>query len=191
MYATVEGWKEKSMDFYELIQFHINSVNRSDHLTICGDFNAWAEKQWIQTILGNMEKSLKTLLCLMNWRLQTIFIFVFIFIYIFFSLSLSPPLSHKDIHKYLWSTRSFRSIIDYVSTNPKLLSQVRSRRVEVIYDVHFDNFFLVMSMVNIPANWIQKERKTSLEVRNCYKVHLLQQGCIRKIYYTLLKSHLD
>ena len=34
----------------------------------------------------------------------------------------------KDIHKYTWSARGTRSIIDYIIVNKKLISQVEDTR---------------------------------------------------------------
>ena len=44
--------REESFEFYDLLQTHLNSVNKTDYLVLCGDFNAKIGKQLIGKILG-------------------------------------------------------------------------------------------------------------------------------------------
>jgi hypothetical protein len=42
---------------------------------------------------------------------------------------------HKDIHKYTWTSRGYRTITDFLLVNRKLAAQVINARVYRSYDV--------------------------------------------------------
>jgi hypothetical protein len=52
VYAPEEGRQEENIEFYELLQSHLNSINKSDYLAVCADFNARISQQPIDRILG-------------------------------------------------------------------------------------------------------------------------------------------
>jgi hypothetical protein len=56
--APEEGRKEESIDFYESLQSHLNSINISDYLAMRGDFSARVGQQPIETILGTHGKNI-------------------------------------------------------------------------------------------------------------------------------------
>lgn len=90
----------------------------------------------------------------------------------------------KDIHKYTWTARGLRSIIDYVMVNKKLASQVRDTRVYRGSDINSDHY-LLKSDIEILARWKKKytndyqHNQRKVEV---FKVHLLRQESVKYLY---------
>jgi RNase P/RNase MRP subunit POP5 len=50
---------------------------------------------------------------------------------------------------------------------------------------------MVISKINIPARWIHRKNKGTSENKSRFKVYLLQQKSIRKLYALGLQTYLD
>jgi hypothetical protein len=50
---------------------------------------------------------------------------------------------------------------------------------------------MTVSKINIPARWIHKKKKETSATKSCFKVHLLQQESIRKLYSSRLRTYLN
>ncbi|PSN49897.1 hypothetical protein C0J52_14949 [Blattella germanica] len=53
IYAPEEGKKEESLEFYETLQLHLNAINKTDYISIAGDFNARVGQQIMGRLVGN------------------------------------------------------------------------------------------------------------------------------------------
>ena len=95
---------------------------------------------------------------------------------------------HRDIHKYTWAARGSRSIIDYVLTNEKLFKIVHDTRVYRGKDIQSDHFLLI-TKIAVPARW-RKLVRTNLTPINVFKVNLLQDDSIRRLYQMRLNQYM-
>ena len=159
VYAPNEGKKEESLEFYELLQTHLNSINKTDYISIGGDFNARVGQQIMGKLIGNngevtLNENGKTLRNFVNYNDFQITNTLF---------------RHKDIHKYTRVERGTRSIIDYILINRKLSPYVEDTRVYRGCDISSDHF-LVLTKITIPKKWIYKKKKEKSEIKTSYKV---------------------
>ena len=69
--------------------------------------------------------------------------------------------------------------------NMTLVLLVLDIRVYRGYDIYTDHF-LVKTQIIEKVKWTYKR-----EYKSCYKIHLLQQECIRKLYSDRLKQYTD
>jgi hypothetical protein len=179
MTVGVYAPEEENIEFYELLHSHLNSINKSDYLAVCGDFNTRVGQQPIERILGmNGEnvlndngKTLKNFAAFNESKITNTFF------------------RHKNIHKYTWSARGTKSIIDYVLTNSKLSPQVRDTRVYRSCDICTDHFMIVLK-INIPARWIHKERKKLQQLKAALKCTYYSKKK-RKLYSSRRRNYLD
>jgi endonuclease/exonuclease/phosphatase family metal-dependent hydrolase len=58
----------------------------------------------------------------------------------------------KDINKYTWSARGLKSLIDYITVNKKLVSQIRDTTVCRGVDINSDHY-LIKSEIELMARW--------------------------------------
>jgi hypothetical protein len=68
------------------------------------------------------------------------------------------------------------------SANMKLSGHVTDTRVYRGCDVHSDHYML-LSEINIPPKRVETSKKGNLEHKHCFKVHLLCQESIRRLYF--------
>jgi hypothetical protein len=78
---------------------------------------------------------------------------------------------HKYIHKFAWSARNSRSMIDYVLVD-KIATLVKDTRVYRGADIHSDHYLVVSKLVMTKrwrSNYVQKQGK-----EETFNVHLLK-----------------
>lgn len=91
---------------------------------------------------------------------------------------ISLPITTQNIHKFTWSARGSRSIIDYIIVNRKLEGQVRDTRVYRGQDIRSDHF-LVVALIDTYTKWKKRNKLTSQQkFEQVYKVHLLNDPSI-------------
>lgn len=133
IYAPEEGRKDESIEFYEHLQKHINSVRKTDYIAICGDFNARVGKTPIERILGTNGE---TILNENGKMLQNFAVFNEYKI-------TNSFFRHKEIHKYTWAARGLKSIIDYILSNTKLSPHILDTRAYRGCDIYSDHYLLI------------------------------------------------
>jgi hypothetical protein len=142
VYAPDEGKTDETTQFYWDLQSEKDKTNKNDFLIVAGDLNARIGNTPITGIVGNNGEpiinnngqSLTDFAATNDLKITNTFF------------------RHKDIHKYTWSARGSRSIIDYVLTNKKTSPLVQDTRAFRGYDINTDHFMLV-SRINIPQKW--------------------------------------
>jgi hypothetical protein len=109
LYSPNERKEELSKLCYEELPNVVNNINKNYYLMILGDLNARVGKTRISNRVGtNGEATINS-----NGKKLTDFC-------TFNSLKVMNTLSkHKDIHKYTWSARGLKFIIDYCIINEK------------------------------------------------------------------------
>jgi len=96
----------------------------------------------------------------------------------------------KEIHKYTWSARGFKSIIDYVIVNRRLKNLVQDTKIFQGYDIGSDHF-LVTCRINLLSRWKQQSNNSRLTNELVYKIYLLQEESIRSLYQQRLAKTLS
>lgn len=174
VYAPEEGKKEETDIFYETLQKVVNSYIKTDSLIISGDLNARIGNTPVPNIVGEHGET-----CI-NDNGHSL---------IHFATSNNMRITNsffrkKDIHKYTWSARGTRSIIDYILANNKICRQVQDVHVYRGSDIYSDHY-LVVAKIALLARW--KTIKTA-QIKNeeVFKVYLLQDESIRRLYQNRL-----
>jgi hypothetical protein len=96
----------------------------------------------------------------------------------------------KDLHKYTWSTRGPKSIIDYVIVSRRLKNLVQDIKIFRGSDIGSDHF-LVTSRINLLSRWKHQSNNNKLANEPVYKTYLLQEGSIRGLYQKRLAKNLS
>lgn len=178
-YAPEEGKTEETELFYEELQKQINNISKGDYLIISGDLNARIGKIPIPEVVGAFGEDT------LNRNGHELRHFA-----AYNELRITNSFFRKrDIHKYTWSARGYRSIIDYVIVNKKLSSLVQDVRVHRGSDIHSDHY-LVVAKVVLLAKW-KKIRKIENPEGDVYKVYLLQEDSIKYLYQQRLLQYLQ
>ena len=87
----------------------------------------------------------------------------------------------KEIHKYTWSARGTKTIIDYIIVKRRLKNLVQD--IKIFWGSDTGSYhFLVTSRINLLSRWKQKSNNSKLVNEFVYKVYLLQEKGIRKLY---------
>jgi hypothetical protein len=150
----------------------MDTINKNDYLVVGGDFNAQIGQLPIKDILGTngemvLNKNRKTLRNFATFNKLTV---------------TNTFFRHKDIHKYTSTSRGYRTIIDYILVNRKLVAQGIDARVYRSYDVSSDHFML-LTKIKLLTRWSHSRRKQQPKIRKQrFKVHLLQENSIRRLY---------
>lgn len=178
-YAPEEGRLEDTNEFYDQLQTILDKTNKNDYIIIAGDLNARIGNIPIGKIIGtNGEPTIN-----INGNILRNFA-------LYNTLKITNTFfRHKDIHKYTWSARGSRTIIDYVIVNEKVSKLVEDTRVYRGYDVGTDHFLLI-SRISIPSRWKQIKRNIN-EPKQTFKVHLLQEESILQLYQKRLNQYID
>jgi exonuclease III len=119
IYVPIKGNEDENDSFYKLLQKILDKINKSNMIAIMEDFNATVGNIKIHNNIGpNGENT-----CNRNGKRL-----------IHFALYnnmkiMNSRFQHKDSHKYTWSARGQRSIIDYIICNKKLSEMVLDTRV--------------------------------------------------------------
>ena len=102
VYAPEEGREEETRQFYRQIQKEVDRCNKSDSLIISGDLNARVGNQPIAIVVGTLgEDCMKR-----NGQILREFVF-------FNDFKIPKTFFRKkEIHKYTWSARGSKTIID-------------------------------------------------------------------------------
>jgi hypothetical protein len=87
----------------------------------------------------------------------------------------------KEIHKYIWSARGSKTIIDYIIVNRRLKNLVQDIKIFRGSDVGSDHF-LVTPRINLLSRWKQQSNNSKLAKEFVYKVYLVQEESIRRLY---------
>ena len=87
----------------------------------------------------------------------------------------------NEIHKYTWSARGPKTIINYITVNRRLQNLVQDVKIFRGNDIGSDHF-LVTAQINLLSRKKQKSNNGKLANEFVYKVYLLQEKGIRKLY---------
>ena len=96
----------------------------------------------------------------------------------------------KEIHKYTWSARGSKTVIDYIIVNRRLKNLVQDIKIFQGCDIGSDHF-LVTSRINLLSRWKQQSNNSKLANEFVYKVYLLQEQSIRTFYQQRLAKNLS
>ena len=83
----------------------------------------------------------------------------------------------KEIHKYTWSGRGSKFIIDYIIVNRRLQNLAQDIKIFLGSDIGSDHF-LVTSRINLLSRWEQQSNNRRLANKFVYKVYLLREESI-------------
>ncbi|KAJ4431148.1 hypothetical protein ANN_19743 [Periplaneta americana] len=98
--------------------------------------------------------------------------------------------NHREIHKFTWSQRGLRSIIDYVLVNRKLVSSIQDTRVFRGSDFGSDHFLLVAKLVLFKRWWRTRTKEKGKPIET-YKVNLFREKSIRELYSKRMKQYME
>lgn len=179
IYAPEEGRDAETNKFYNLLQNTVDKINKNDYLILTGDFNARVGNTAIKGILGtNGEPTLNS-----NGRRLIDFS-------AFNGLKITNTFfKHKDNHKYTWSERGTRTIIDYVLVNAKTAALVEDTRVYRGADISSDHF-LVLSKIKILRRWITTKKSEKI-FKETFKVNLLTEDSVKFLYQRRINQYLE
>lgn len=181
VYAPEEGRHEDSEEFYEELQKLLDKINKNDYYIIAGDLNARIGKIPITNIVGtegeevinNNGYKLREFASHNELRVTNSFF------------------RHKKIHKYTWSARGYSTIIDYVIVNKKMWPTIQDVRVFRGPDISSDHF-MVVAKIAIYEKWKKmSSRKENQTESTLFKVNLLKDHSIRKLYETRLENYIN
>lgn len=179
VYAPEEGKKEETQTFYEELQKVLNKINKNDFIVLSGDLNARVGNIPIDNTVGIFGEphandngyELRHFATYNKLKITNTFF------------------RHKEIHKYTWSARGLRSLIDYVIVNDKLSALVEDTRVYRGSDIHSDHY-LVLSSIRLLTRWKKYKLKQKTQTEELFKVHLLEEASIRELYQRRLTQNL-
>jgi len=178
VYAPEEGKTEETEEFYETLQDQIDKISKNDYIVVAGDYNIRVGNIPIDGILGTNGKittnsnghKLKEFASVNELKITNTFF------------------KHKEIHKMTWSTRGYRSIVDYILTNKNLSPLLNDTDVFRGYDVTSDHYLLI-SKIRLPQKWYKRTKK-SLRQEEIFRVHLLEDPSIKLLYQRKLEQNL-
>lgn len=179
VYAPEENRKEESEKFYNSLQETLEKINKNDYMIIGGDLNARIGNRPIEGVVGtNGESTLNE-----NGKLLREFA-------THNRLKITNSFFRKkDIHKYTWTARGSKSIIDYIIVNNKLSSDVIDTTVQRGSDLYTDHY-LVIAKIRIIAKWRKRINKNLQNNQSVYKTYLLQDESIKQLYQSRLQTYL-
>lgn len=156
----------------------MNKITKSDHVCLTGDFNARVGNISIPGIAGTFGEYT------LNRNGQELRQFAS-----FNELKITNTFFRKrDIHKYTWTARGQRSLIDYVLVNNKMKSLVQDVRVFRGSEIGSDHF-LVIAEVKLQTKW-KRNKPKDRNKEEVYKVYLLQDESIKLLYQKRLQNYL-
>jgi hypothetical protein len=65
---------------------------------------------------------------------------------------------HKEIHKFTWEGRGYKSIIDYFITNIKVSKIIQAIRVYRSIELDTDHY-LLCAKVDFPPSWLNTNKQ--------------------------------
>ena len=97
---------------------------------------------------------------------------------------------HKEIHKFSWEARGYKSSIDYFIANMKTSKVIQDIKVYRSNATDSDHY-LLCATVNCPPRWLNKgNKKAPLKQEESFKVRLLNDESIKWLYTQRVKLHL-
>jgi len=96
----------------------------------------------------------------------------------------------KEIHKSTWSAQGSKTIIDYIIVNRRLKNLVQDIKIFRGCDIGSDHF-LVTSRINLLSRWKQQSNNSKLANVFVYKVYLIKEESIRRLYQQRLAKNLS
>jgi len=96
----------------------------------------------------------------------------------------------KEIHKYTWSARGSKTIIDYIIVIRRQKNLVQDIKIFLGCDIGSDHF-LVTSRINLLSRRKEQSNNSKLANEFVYKVYLLQEESIRRVYQQRLVKNLS
>jgi hypothetical protein len=104
---------------YSELQQRIDKIPKTENIIVAGDFNGRIGNQPIPECIRTYGEQV------MNYNGETLREFC-----AFNKLKITNSFHrHKDIHKFTWEARGTRSIIDYITINERLKSNIEDTRV--------------------------------------------------------------
>ena len=172
VYALEEGREEETRCFYKQLQEEVDKYSKSDSLIISGDRNARVGIQPIPNVVGTFGE-----VCV-DRNGQTLREFTS-----FNDLKITNTFFRKKlIHKYTWSARGSKTIIEYIIVNRRLKNLVQDIKIFRDSDIGSDHF-LVTSRINLLSKWKQQSNNSKVANEFVYKVYLMRIGpCIILIF---------
>jgi exonuclease III len=150
VYAPEEGKADETTQFHWDLQSEIDKTNENDFLIVAGVLNARIDNTPINGIVGNSGEPI------INNNGQSLIDFAATG-----DLKITNTVfRHKDIHKYTWSARCSRSVIDYILTNKKTSPLVKDTRAFRGYDVNTDHFMLVSRIKSLKNGAKTKQQQS-------------------------------
>ncbi len=145
---------------------------------ICGDFNARVGNTPIPEIMGdNGEhdlnangKELRQFATMNHLKISNTFF------------------RKRDIHKYTWSARGLRSIIDYFLINDKMRPQIIDVNVYRGCDIASDHY-LVVAKLRTRMKWKSQKSRQRIQ-EEVYKTYFLREESILRLYQQRLQHYL-
>lgn len=169
-YAPEEGKKEETQEFYDEIQKLIDK-NRNHEILLMCDMYARVGKIPIPNVAGVFGEDI------INDNGEVLREFA-----TFNELKITNTFFRKkDIHKYSWSARGLRSLIDYIVISKKLAKQVIDTRVYRGFDVCLDHY-LVISKIRLYRRWKKIKAPTKKANDEVFRVYLLEHESTRRLY---------
>ena len=132
VYAPEEGREEETRHLYKQLQKEIDKYNKSDSLIIYRDLNARVGNQPIPNVVGTFGED-----CV-NRNGQTLREFASFNDF----KTANTFFRKKEIHKYTWSARGSKTIIDYIIVNRRLKNPVHDIKIFRDSDMGSDHFLV-------------------------------------------------
>lgn len=178
VYAPEEGKYDETLLFYESLQKVLNTHIRTDYVIVAGDLNARVGSTPIPGVVGCFGEDV------INRNGQELRQFAS-----FNKLKITNTFFRKkDIYKYTWIARGYRSLIDYVIVNEKMKNLIQDTRVYRGPEIGSDHY-LVISEIKLLRRW-KKFRTKTINSEEVYKVYLLQDDGIKYLYQQRLGAYL-
>ncbi|NSM56166.1 RNA-directed DNA polymerase [Wolbachia endosymbiont of Atemnus politus] len=171
VYAPEEGRIEDSDEFYKQLQRIKDKINPNDHLLIMGDLNARIGNTPHRPNIGNVGEPT----CNRNGNILRDFT-------LYNNLKImNSQFKHKDIHRFTWEARGYKSIIDYIISNMKMSEMIIDTRVFRGSEIDSDHHLLIGKI-----KWTPRWKKTNKLSQNTksehYRVSLLEDESIKGLY---------
>jgi endonuclease/exonuclease/phosphatase family metal-dependent hydrolase len=148
----------------------IDKVNESNIVILMGDFNA---RIWNNKSTGNTGTIGETT-CNNNGVKQS-------YLVLYNDLNIMNTFFQpKDAHKYTWSARGSRKIIDYIICNQKTANLILDVRVYRGPKIETDHY-LVASPLRIPPTWYKRKQQTR-NSNKILKINLLRDTNLRWLF---------
>ncbi len=178
IYAPEEGKREETEIFYDQLQKQLEKNNKNDYIILCDDFNARVGNTSIPEIMGDngehhlnaYGKELRQFATMNHLEISNTFF------------------RKRDIHKYTWSARGLRSIIDYFFINDKMRPQIIDVNVYRGCDIASDDY-LIVAKLRIWMKWKSQKSRQRIQ-EEVYKTYLLQKESIQRLYQQRLQYYL-